>query len=38
VEEIVFFGLKLSKEGVAFSDEKANAFKQATPPKNASEL
>jgi hypothetical protein len=38
VEEIVFFGLKLSKEGVAISDEKANALKQATPPKNASEL
>ena len=32
VDEIVFFGLKLSKEGVAISNEKTTALKQAPPP------
>ena len=38
VEEINFFGLKLSKDGVAISDEKVKALKEAAPPKSASEL
>ena len=38
VEELEFFGIKLSKDGVAVTDDKVKALVEAGTPKNASEL
>ena len=38
VEELTFFGLKISKKGVAIGDDKVLALKNAVKPDNASEL
>ena len=38
VEELVFFGLKLSKNGVAVNDDKVKALMEAGVPENASEV
>ena len=38
VEELIFFGLKLSKDGVSINDGKVAALVNAKPPKTASEL
>ncbi len=38
VDELIFFGLKFNKNGIALSKDKVNSIKAATPPANASEL
>lgn len=38
VTEVIFFGLKISKDGISPTEDRCQALKDAKPPSNASEL
>ena len=38
VEELIFYGMKISKEGVSLSEDKVKAIKEAGTPRDVSEL